>query len=285
MPRAALLNEAAALSVSSVDGKLPSVHPYPVIPAVILALSAPLTAFPQAPAGDGVLIVERREDLRARDRLMRTLGRIRVDIHVENLDPAGLCRYLTSATGDAVNFIVRTPELDAEELAPISLVIDRIPLPNLLGVVQGVSDMRFVYRDGMVLLTHKDEVKPLVYMEMYDLRSATMRLRNSAAPKLGLRVPGEEVLFPPEEEETTTASGFTSDGLEDFLHEHVTPDNWGVNGVSLTHARGVFFIRHTVQGHQQVREALSRLGVLPRPRFLTRRRASGLVPSFRGPRR
>ena len=112
-----------------------------------------------------------------------------------------------------------------------------------------------------------------------------MRLRNSAAPKLGLRVPGEEVLFPPEEEETTTASGFTSDGLEDFLHEHVTPDNWGVNGVSLTHARGVFFIRHTVQGHQRVREALSRLGVLPRPRLSTRRRAPGLVPSFRGPRR
>ena len=149
------------------------------------------------------------EPVPARNRLLRSLSRIRVDIHAENLDPAGLCRYLTSATGDEVNFIVWPNELDAEELAPISLVIDRIGLPNLLGVVQGVSDMRFVYRDGMVLLTHKDGVRPLVYVEMYDLRSATMPLRNSAGPKLGLRVPGEDALFAPEEEAVTTPSGCT----------------------------------------------------------------------------
>jgi hypothetical protein len=231
------------------------------------------------------LIVERREDLPARNRLMRSLSRIRVDIRAENLDPAGLCRYLTSATGDEVNFIVRPNDLDSDELAPISLVIDRIGLPNLLGVVQGVSDMRFVYRDGMVLLTHKDGVRPLVYVEMYDLRSATMALRNSPGPKLGLSVPGEDVLFAPAEEAATTPSGFTSDGLEDFLREHVTPDDWGVNGVSLSHARGVFFIRHTLQGQRRVQEALSRLGVLPRPRFSIRRRASVLAPRAVGLRR
>ena len=253
---------------------------------MFLALTASLSAAPQSPAPDEVLIVEKREDLSARNRLATSLSQIRVRILVENLDPRGLCRFLVSATEDKVNFIFVRRGLEAEDLEPISLDIDSIALLNLMGVVQQVSDMRFVYRDGMVLLTHRDEVKPLLYMEMYDLRSATIPLRNSVGPKLGLRVPGEVELFlPPEEDSTTTASGFTIDWLEDFLREHVTPDSWDVNGVSLTEANGVLMIRHSLQGQRKVREALMRLGVLPRPRLFIRRRNGapillpGSVPS------
>lgn len=246
---------------------------------MLLALSASLIAAPQSSSPDDYLIVERRQDLAGRNRLARDLGQIRVKIRVEDLDPGGLCRFLASATGDKVNFIAANRGMDAGDLAPISLDIQSIALTNLMGVVQQVSDMRFVYRDGLVLLTHKDAVKPMLYVEMYDLRSATMPLRNSPGPRLVLRVPGEDDLFrPPDEESTTTASGFTAEWLEDFLREHVTPDDWGENGVSLADANGVLVIRHTLQGHRKVRDTLRRLGVLPGPLI---RRQSLLPPAPR----
>ena len=261
-----------ALSRSTPDAKLPSVHHHPVFLLVFTALSASLIAAPQSSSPDDYLIVERREDLAGRNLLVRDLGQIKVKILVENLDPRGLCRFLASATGDKVNFIAVNRGMDAEDLTPISLDIPSIALTNLMGVVQQVSDMRFVYMDGLVMLTHKDAVKPMLYMEMYDLRSATMPLRSSPGPRLTLRVPGEDDLFrPPEEESRTTTSGFTIEWLEDFLREHVTPDDWGVNGVSVADANGVLVIRHTLQGHRKVRDTLRRLGVLPGPTLLIRR--------------
>ena len=261
-----------ALSRSTPDAKLPSVHPHSVFPLVFLALSASLIAAPQSSSPDDYLIVERREDLAGRNLLVRDLGQIRVKILVENLDPRGLCRFLASATGDKVNFIVVNRGMDAEDLAPISLDLPSIALTNLMAVVQQVSDMRFVYKDGLVMLTHKDAVKPMLYMEMYDLRSATMPLRNSPGPRLVLRVPGEDDLFCSfDEESTTTTSGFTTEFLEDFLREHVTPDDWGENGVSIADTNGVLVIRHSLQGHRQGRDTLRRLGVLPGPTLLIRR--------------
>ena len=111
------------------------------------------------------------------------------------------------------------------------------------------------------------EVRPGAYLEMYDLRAATMPLRSSPGPRLVLRVPGEDALFlSPSDESVTTPSGFTSEWLQDFLRRHVTPEQWGENGISLRDMRGVLVVRHTPQGQREVRDVLRRLGVLEGPR-------------------
>jgi hypothetical protein len=217
-------------------------------------------------AQDDVLAVERREDLRAHEGAVRLLKSARATFHLEATTPRELCRLLATATGDKLSFTC--PVKDEDAGAPIALDLKNASLWSAMAVAQMQTELRFVFRAGVVFLLPKDRIKPLTYLAIYDLRPQCAPLRNFPGPRLGLR--GLEESEGPEEEaeSTTTVSGFTADAIENLIKEQVTPEQWGSEGVSLTNDSGLFVVRHTLRGHRELRELLDALGLVPLPRTI-----------------
>lgn len=251
----------------------------PILP-VLLGISVG-GADAKARAQDEVLTVERREDVRAHATAVSLLKNLRATFAVADGTPREICRLLATAAGEKLSFSCSGKPAVAD--ARLSLDLKHASVWAAMAAVQAQSELRFVFRHGVVFLVPKDEVKPLTYLAVYDLRPQTARLRNFPGPRLGLVGPGEEgVLFPPEEESDQTVSGFTAETIETLLREGVTPEQWDAGGVSLSNANGLFLIRHTLHGHREIRVLLDRLGLVPLPTL--RRESLDSTASDRRPR-
>ena len=217
-------------------------------------------------AQDDVLAVERREDLRGRDAVVRLAKAARGDFLFEGATPRDLCRLFATRLGDKVNFCVGARPSELEGVTA-TFELRAGSMWSAMAIAEEVTGLRFVYRSGVVFLVPKDAIKPLTYVVIYDLRAQVARLRNFPGPDLRLPGTGEDApLIPPDEESETTVSGFTAEGIEALLKENVTPELWGTDAASVTVSNGVFVVRHSVAGHAQVRELLVELALIAPPR-------------------
>jgi hypothetical protein len=218
---------------------------------------------PRLRAQDDIPMVERAQDLRARDAASALLRSSRTDWQLKAITPKDLCRLLATASGDKVSFVAAlkgdaaTTPFDVELKAATPLTV--------MAVTQLTTGLRFVWRSGVVFLVPKEDVHPLVMLVLYDLRALCAPLRNFPGPRLGLERGGTEAVFPPEEDSGTTVSGFTADFIERLIKEDVTPEAWGNDGISLTNQNGLFLVRHTPQGQREVARLLDQLGLVPLP--------------------
>ncbi|MCA8966524.1 MAG: hypothetical protein H6838_05480 [Planctomycetes bacterium] len=235
----------------------------PVLSSFLFLLSA-------ARAQDDVLAVERRDDLPRHAAAVRLLRNTRVTVRCEAATTKEICGLLNAATGDKLMFSCRTPTADA---APaVSLQCRATSLWSVLSIVQIQTGQRFVYRSGVVFLVPAEEVKPYLCLGVYDLRAATMTLRNFPGPDLRLPTRDDDrPLFPEPEESEETVSGFTAEGLEQLLRANVQPDSWSRDGVSLNVQNGLFLIRQTPAAHREIDALLIKLGLRSPPRVLRRR--------------
>lgn len=230
-----------------------------------------------------VLIVEKREDLAARDRLLAAFASTRVSVHFEAATAEELVAFLHAATGKKVNFLLSAAAAKEGAVAPVSLRLDRLAIPHLLGVLGEQAGLAFVFRDGVVFLELPEAVKPLAYLRLYDVRSAVVMVRDFPGPRLGLRSPGEE---PPiaEESEPRPLNGYDIDALADLVRRHAATGSWERDGISIEAMNGILLVRQTVQGHAAVRRFLAQLGAIPAPsraRVRTRVRPPGPLPRGR----
>src|SRR5688500_15820302 len=162
--------------------------------SVVLAL---LPSFAPLAAQD-VLAVEARADLKGRNEAALLLRAIRVDFRGKELTPADVCKRLALATGDRLAFAVAARG-GAAAVPPVDLELKNVTLWSVLAVVEQTTGLRFVYRSGVVFLVAKDEVKPLTFLVLYDLRPQCAPLKSFPGPKLGmLGSEGGEATFPPE---------------------------------------------------------------------------------------
>ncbi|MBK8099240.1 MAG: hypothetical protein IPK26_19190 [Planctomycetes bacterium] len=219
-------------------------------------------------AQDEVLVVEKREDQRARDRATALLKRTRVDFTIEAITAKELCRQLSAMTGDKLTFLF-AGKGDAATTPAFDLALGKTTPWSVMAATQARTGLRFVWRDGVVFLVGKDEVRPLTYLVAYNLRSQFVRLKNFPGPKLGLGEDGGEVLFPPEEDSGTTVSGFTAELVERLIKQNVTPDAWA-DAATIDDQNGLLLIRHTAAGHRAIGELLDQLGLMPLPRLVVR---------------
>lgn len=211
-------------------------------------------------AQDDVLAVERREDVRGRDALVRVLQAARAEFRVEAATPKELCRLFAARLGDKVNFCVGGKDEGRGIAATFAL--RQASVWSAMAVAQEQTGLRFVYRAGVVFLVPKEAIKPLTYVVVYDLRAEVTPLRDHPGPELRLPDGNDDrPRFPPAEDSGTTVSGFTADGIEAMLKEQVTPEQWGTEAASMTNTKGLFVVRHSAAGHAKVRELLVALGL------------------------
>ena len=238
--------------------------------SILLALLAvPSLPAPMAAQNDDLLVVEKRNDLAARNRLLGRLQKIIVTVNFEDATAKDVVRYLQAASGNTVNFIVSTRTTKADDLPKLTLRLKSVSLANVMSVIEQQTGLRFTYSSSLVFLKPKDEVKEFAYLRIYDVRAAVMPVPNFKGPKLGLRPPGEEEAV--EEEEEPKPILFDSDKIIDLIRTNVVTDSWDKEGISIDAMRGVLLVRQTVKGHKHVHDLLVKLGAIPATRRIVRR--------------
>ena len=140
-----------------------------------------------------------------------------------------------------------------------------------MAVISTQTEIRYVYRAGVVFIKPKDEVKEFSYLQLYDVRAATMKMPVFRAPKLGLNLGEEGGNFDEPEESDTTTSGFDADKLIDLIRTMVLPESWDSEQASIAQMNGILMVRQTESGQRKVREMLVKLGAVPPIRYYVRR--------------
>jgi hypothetical protein len=246
-----------------------------------LALCAPAALTAQ---DKDLLVIERKADRAGRDLLLRKLKKVRVTLSLNEASAEDVAQYLTAAAGKGIAFIVSSKSVKSSELPKLTLKLKGISLTNAMAVISTQTELRYVYRAGVVFIKPKGEVKEFSYLQLYDVRAATMRIPSFPAPKLGLNLGEEGGNFEEPEESTTTTSGFDTDKLVDLIRTMVLPDSWDSDRASIAQMNGVLMVRQTESGQRKVRELLVQLGAVPPiryrvlrpryiPRYIPRRRA------------
>ncbi|MHC4515460.1 MAG: hypothetical protein ACYTGW_08615 [Planctomycetota bacterium] len=237
-----------------------------------LALFVPTTLAAQD--GD-LLVIERKADRAGRDLLLRKLKKVRVTLSFNEASAEEVAQYLSLAAGKGITFIVSSRTVRSSELPPLTLALKKLSLANAMAVISTQTELRYVYRSGVVFIKPKDEVKEFTYLQLYDVRAATMKMPNFRAPKLGLNLGEEGGNFEDEDEDSgTTTSGFDDDKLVDLIRTFVLPESWDSEQASISTMRGVLMVRQTESGHRKVRKLLVKLGAVPPIRYLVRRPGS-----------
>jgi len=244
----------------------------PAVPFVLPLAAAVLSALLQTalPAqADEILLIERSQDRAGRDRAVRLFRQKRIDIRADGMPAAELAGLLRIAADDKLNFIVQTKGTVEPDWPALVVDLRRHPMLSAMAVVESATDLRFVYRDGLVLLKPKDEVKELRVLHIYDLRAAVAPLRDHPGPTLGLTPRGTDFVEPEPEDTGKTLSGWTLEQVQDLVRTHVDPDSWDAEGVSMAESQqGALLIRQTEQNHRKIQDLLETLGVWQRPRVV-----------------
>lgn len=223
-------------------------------------------------AQDPILIVEAPRDRVARNLLESRLAKVRVDLKLADEGPKEIAERLNLYARDVTDFLVRPHDGDSD-YASLKLNLKRTTIRNCMSIVQSMSDVRFVYKAGVVMLTHKDDVKEVTTLVLYDVRAATFKLKDFPGPKIGQRIGEEEDEVEEETDSDNTPSGLTLEKLEEVIRAQILPESWGgENGASISAANGVLIVRQSERGHREIRQLLYQLGVGPNPRPLLRRR-------------
>lgn len=233
-------------------------------PWLALALLAP------GALAEHVLRTERVEDLRGRNRIEKKLAATEVDFTADAMTIREVVDWLRIASGEGVNYVVLVP--DVEEVPRVTLALSDVRLTAVLGLVEELTGLAFVYRAGVIMVKPEADVKEQTYLRLYDVRAAVQPLTNFPAPEIGnLRPSGYEPDEPEVEESTGTLSGFDTDQLAELVRNNVLPDTWDTEGRSVQATNGVLIVRQTAGGHAAVQRVLAQLGVWSGP-FGTRRR-------------
>lgn len=227
-------------------------------PLLALALVAP------SALGDHVVLTERLEDLRGRNRVEKKLATTTVDFKADEWTIGEVVEWLRIVSGEGVNYVVLVPDVD--EVPLITLNLTKVRVASVLGVVSDVTSLAFVYRAGVVMVKPQADVKEETFLRLYDVRAAVQPLTNFPAPEIGnLRPSGYEPDEPEVEESTGTLSGFDTDQLAEMVRNNVLPDTWDTEGRSVQATNGVLIVRQTAGGHLAVQRVLAQLGVFSGP--------------------
>ncbi len=235
-----------------------------------------------------VLHLEKVHDLPGRRALEKRLVSIRVELDLKGASPSDLARALNLQLGTKELFLV-DPRLSSRHpgIPPLTLHWKKAPLLSLLSFLERTTDLRFLYRGGLVWITHKEDLKEAMVLRAYDVRAAVLVLHDFPGPRLGIPMEGQEGTRE-EEKPGRTVSGFDLEGLVDLIRTNVEPDSWDSGkGASIrATAGGILLIRQTVRAHAAIRKLLASIGILPFPAPERRPAAHiPLEPRLRKPKR
>lgn len=230
---------------------------------ILLSMTALLLSTPSMAQLDDLLVVEKRQDLSARNRLVQHLRGIKVTVNFKDASAKEVVDFLQVVSGKGTNFILSSRTMKDGDYPTVTMQLNSISIANLMAAYEEQTSLRFSYRAGMVFLKPKDEVKEFTYLRIYDVRAAVMPVKNfKPRYKFGLRGSGEETVIDEDDGEAEPLM-YSAERLIDLIRDNAVKDSWDKDSTSIETMRGILLVKQSVRGHRKVQEILVKLGAIP----------------------
>lgn len=218
--------------------------------AALLAVAAP--AWAQAKPQD-----PRKSEVVAK------LNSLRVSLDFKDAPIEDAVNVLRDMTG--INFHL-DPELHtklAPEQLKVTFKVNDLLLKSALKLMLSSRDMGAVYRDGVIVLQHKDKTTAAVTLEIYDVRDLLFKLQDFPGPRVELVSPsagGGTALgistFTLEEPK----SAITDELILDIVKSNTGDKTWDeAAGANASLANGLLVVTQSRRVHEEVRRLLNLL--------------------------
>ncbi len=185
-------------------------------------------------------------------------------------------QYLRDVTGAGIH--VKWAELKVVDITPHTPVTLHLPdrtlnqvLKPMLEDLGDVSPLGFTVKDGVIVISTKDDLQTNTVVRVYDVQDLLVRVPDFAGPRVDVaealgedaeQVTGghlamEDNMDEGEEEELSRQDEI--DALLEAIENTVAPESWTGEDASVEEQRGSLIIRQTPEAHRKLQLLLHRL--------------------------
>ncbi len=160
-----------------------------------------------------------------------------------------------------INFVVTQPvkELDAE-----TTTLKNFSLPPTTSVAQAldvigrVTGVRWIVRNGVVLLVTPENARGKAYLVPYEVRDIVQGVPNRPGRELKLRAPGDEDALFEEEDTDIPPTIVDSTRLVELIKANIDTETWDATA-TINEGRGVLMVRAPKETHRKIERFLADL--------------------------
>ncbi len=184
-------------------------------------------------------------------------SRITLDFKEAPLDD--VLNFLREFTG--IDFVLDAGVRDklSDEQLKITFKAKDLTLKAALKLILTPRELTAVYRDGVLVVEHKDKTARAATMELYDVRDLLLKIQDFPGPIVELAGPGKSggtFEFTVDEGKSVIEEGF----LEELVKANTGDRSWDENpAASLSLANGRLIVTQSKKVHEEIRRLLNLL--------------------------
>ncbi len=193
--------------------------------------------------------------------LRHRLETTRLSIDLDQAPIEEFLDYLSDVTG--VNIVLH-PTVVAEQDAQrhgVCLQARDISARDALALVLDLNRLDAAYRDGVLLVTRKEDARHETFSRSYDIRDLLFVIRDFPGPDISLtQGSGSDCLGVLISEVDGPEDDLTQpDVVVELVQENVAPGTWDQEGRSIACRSGHLVVRQTAEVHEEVERMLDLL--------------------------
>lgn len=196
------------------------------------------------------------EDREAAPQILRALKKTRVSVSFQDAALADVVRFFATATG--VNVMI-SPALQVkkDELPKITLRLADVTAQTALRALLDLSGLGAVVRHGVLMITTKEDARGQPVLRLYYIADLTLKLRDFAAPELGLRTENRGV--PPPVETAPREVRWDPESLTDLITKNCGAGTWERPGITISATPRVLIVRQYADVQREITRLLGEL--------------------------
>lgn len=147
---------------------------------------------------------------------------------------------------------------DANPAPEVSFTVENIRFRDALRLILDQFDLTALYKEGVLVISTREEVERTTVTIAYDVRDLLMSIRDFPGPEIGLSQPGQsadtefiEVADPPVYSDP--------DALMDLLKKSVAPEAWSSEKATMAYLNGNLVVSASRSVHAELRKLLGML--------------------------
>lgn len=194
--------------------------------------------------------------------VLNKLNNQRVTLDFKDAPIQDVVSFLAEFTG--INFYL-DPEIHAklsEEQLRVTLKVRDLLLKSALKLVLSAKELTGVYKEGVIVIQHRDKLGGSTAMQVYDVRDLLFKLQDFPGPRVELQsnTAGGTALtgatFTLEEPRSVISEDF----ITDLIKTNTGDRSWDENpNASVTLANGLLIVSQTRKVHEEIKRLLNLL--------------------------
>ncbi len=182
----------------------------------------------------------------------KKLQNMRISLEFQDTPLADSIDYFRDMTG--LNILVDQSVASRGDL-PVSIIVKNITARSGLSLLLRPLGLVWIWKEGVLLVTTKENGYERVKLRIYDVRDLLFRIRDFPGVELQLSDTSIGTTFSDDDED-----GGEELPLEEILQAHTGGNSWDANSkTSILLANGLLVVRQSAAVHLEIRRLLSKL--------------------------